>query len=104
MPRRAKQDELGISGPGVSPVVHKDIDRLADQLHDVLEEKSELATEVTKLTGKIVEKMNEYQITKYKFRDQEVIIEGGKVKVKLKTVKSENPESDGEAEEPPLGE
>lgn len=97
---RARQSEMPIEGPGVSVPRIAAIDRLADQLDDVLEEKATLATKVTELEGKLIEKMEEHGLKKYRYRDREVIYKPGKIHVKLKTVKNEGKDSEG-GEEPP---
>lgn len=100
MAKRPEQSEMPIEGPGVSPVRYKDIDRLADQYHDKLEERSTISEEITKLEGKLADKMNEYQIMKYRYRDQEVILKPGKTHVKVKAVKAEGVTANGDSEAP----
>lgn len=92
---RPKQEEIPMEGPGVSVPRYKDIDRLADQYHDKLEERSTISEEITKLEGKLADKMNEYQLQKYRYRDQEVILKPGKTHVKVKAVKAEGAEANG---------
>lgn len=99
MPKRPlPQDLPGVEGPGVSPPKFKDIDRIADQFVEVRDEKAELATKLGELEKKIIEKMGEHGLDKYRFSDQEIIVKHGKNKVKIKTVKVDT-EQDGEAEE-----
>lgn len=86
-----------MQGPGVEVPKFKDIDRLADRFETKLEERSKISEDITELEKKIAEAMETHGITKYRYRDQEVILKTGKTHVKIKTVKSEgvDPE-DGE--------
>jgi len=86
---RAKQEEMPIEGPGVSLPRFKDIDRLADQFHDKLEERATISEEITKIEGRLIDKMKEHELTHYRYRDQEVIYKPGKVHVKVKAVKAQ---------------
>lgn len=99
---RPKQEEMPIEGPGVSTPRVAAIDRLADKLEEILDQKSDLASQVTKTEGKIIELMEENGLKKYKYRDREVIYKPGKIHVKLKTVKAEGkaPNTATDAEPP----
>lgn len=90
------QSEIPIEGPGVSVPRFKDIDRLADQYREKLEESATIAGEKTKLEKRLIDAMQEHGLTKYKYRDQEVIYKPGIVHVKIKAVKAE-----GSRDEPP---
>lgn len=87
MPKR--QEELEISGPGVAPQRFKDIDRAADSLQDLLEQRAKLSEGITAAEKKVLERMDEHQLTTYKYRDQEVKVDPGKIHVKIKTVKAQ---------------
>lgn len=89
-----------MEGPGVSPVRYKDLDRLSDQFQDKKEERSEMSEEITKLEQRICDKMQEYNLTKYRYRDQEVIYKPGKIHIKIKTVKAEGATANGDSEPP----
>lgn len=78
-----------MQGPGVEVPKFKDIDRLADRFETKLEERSKISEDITELEKKIAEAMETHGITKYRYRDQEVILKTGKTHVKIKTVKSE---------------
>lgn len=100
---RPKQDEMPISGPGVDVPRHKDIDRLADKFVDLLDERSTLSTEIGQTEAKLKEKLKEKGLTKYRYRDQEVVYKPGKDHVKIKTIKADST-GNGQAElgeEPP---
>lgn len=98
---------MPIEGPGISVPKIASIDRLADELEEVLDEKSSLAEKVTKIEGKIIEKMEEHGLKKYRYRDREVIYKPGKIHVKLKSVKAAGKDGDASssgADEPPTEE
>lgn len=85
---------MPIEGPGVSLPRFKDIDRIADQFHDLLEERATLSESITKTEAKLIEKMQEHDLTKYRYRDQEVVYKPGKIHVKIKAVKSAGVETE----------
>lgn len=95
MAKRPEQSEIPMEGPGVSPVRYKDLDRLSDQFQDKKEERSLMSEEITKIEQLICDKMQEYGLTKYRYRDQEVIYKPGKIHIKIKTVKAEGAEANG---------
>lgn len=86
-----------MEGPGVSIPKHKDIDKLADQFVEKRDTKATLASQMGDIERKIIEKMIEHGLTRYRFSDQEIIIKPGKNHVKVKTVKVDP----ADAEEPP---
>lgn len=96
MPRPKAIDLPGVEGPGVSPVKHKDLDKLGDEFIDLRDQKSKLAEEMTGIQTKIIDKMIEKEIKKYRFSDQEIEIIDGKRKVKVKTVKVDSADGDDE--------
>ena len=94
MPRPTQNDIPGVEGPGVSQPRFKDIDRLADKFIDIRDQKSDLASQLTKIESQIAEKMEEHGITKYSFSDQVVEMKQGNVHIKIKNVKAEGVETD----------
>lgn len=90
MPRqKAEPQELpAMTGPGVEQPKFKDIDRAADSLHDLLEERAKISENITSHEKKVAEKMGEHGLTRYVYRDQEVILKPGKTHIKIKTVKA----------------
>ena len=87
---------MGFQGPGVAPERHKDIDRLADKFCELLEERSGLSESIGKTEDAIKEKMKEKGLTRYQYRDQEVVYKPGIDHIKVKTVKVKAGEGDGE--------
>lgn len=87
-----------MEGPGVAPVKHKDIDRLADKFVEKRDAKAELASEMTKIEAQIAEKMVEHGISRYQFSDQEVVLKVGKTHIKVKSVKVDGFEIDPDDE------
>lgn len=83
-----------MQGPGVEVPKFKDIDRLADRFETKREERSKISEDITELEKKIAEAMKEHGITKYRYRDQEVILKTGKTHIKVRTIKSEGVEPD----------
>lgn len=73
--------------PGVGVVKDKVLDRLADEFSEKKEQKAELATEMTAIEGKIIDRMIEKNIKVYRYSDREVRIKDGKSHIKVKTVK-----------------
>ncbi len=91
-----------MEGKGVSIPRYKDLDRLGDQFITVRDQKAELATKLGETEKKIIEKMREHGLTKYRFSDQEAVYKPGKDHIKIKTVKAEadgEPPTDGEDED-----
>ena len=86
---RAKQEEMPIEGPGVSVPRYRDIDRLADEFHELLTERAETSEKIGTVEKKILEKMAEKGLTTYKYRDQQVIFKAGKSHIKIKTIKAD---------------
>lgn len=102
---RPKQSELPVEGPGVSVPRVAAIDRLADELDELLDDRSSISEKVTKIEGKLIEKMEEHGLKKYKYRDREVIYKPGKIHVKIKAVKAAGKDGDSStSEEPPVEE
>lgn len=97
MPRAKETDLPGVEGPGVSQVKDKTLEKLADEFIEVRDEKAALAEKLGKVESKLLDRMNELNITRYRFSDQEAVVKTGKNHVKIKTVKAED---DGEDEEP----
>lgn len=85
-----------MEGPGVSLPKHPDIDRLADKLDGLLEDRSEISTKITDAEGRLIEKMEEHGLQKYRYRDKEVIYKPGKKHAKVKCVKAEGAENSDE--------
>lgn len=92
------QELPGVEGPGVSPLKIKELDRLGDKMNDLLEERSKLSGNVTKLEGQMAEIMQERGITKYHWSDKVMEIKTGKIHIKVKTVRAEGVESDDSEE------
>jgi len=105
MPKRPEPTELGLKGPGVEAVVHRDINRLADKFDDLLEQRSTLSEQITQTEKSLMEKMKEHKLTKYRYRDQLVEFKAGKDHVKIKTVKGDvtgnGAESESDTDEVP---
>ena len=105
MAKRPKQDELGgMKGPGVATAIHKDINRLADKLEELLDQRSETSEEITKVRGNLIDKMKEEELSKYRYRDHLVEYKPGKDKVTIKTIRGDvtSQDGDGTGEEPPV--
>lgn len=93
-----KQPDLaGIEGPGVAPVQDKKLEKLGDEFCEIRDAKSALAEKLTAVETKIIDRMHELQITRFRFSDQEAVIKGGKLKVKIKTVKAGDKDGKDEA-------
>ena len=97
---RAKQEEMPIEGPGVSVPRYRDIDRLADEFHELLTERAEISEKIGTVEKKILEKMVEKGLTSYKYRDQQVVFKVGKNHIKIKTIKADTDKAELE-EGPP---
>lgn len=97
MPKKQEEFET-LSGPGVAPVRFKDIDRAADALHDLLEQRATLSENITAAEKKVLDKMDEHGLTAYQYRDQEVKVEPGKIHVKIKSVKASGVDADAAAD------
>jgi hypothetical protein len=94
---RPKQEELaGVEGPGVSPIKIKELDRLGDRFIENRDAKADLAAKCTKIEAQMAEMMEEHGLARYQFSDQEMILKRGKVHVKIKTVKVEGVEGNGD--------
>lgn len=96
MARPKAQDLPGVEGPGVAPVKYKDLEKPGDEFVELRDDKAELATKMTGVQTKIIDKMIEKGITKYRFSDQEIELIDGKRKVKVKTVKVASEDNDDE--------
>lgn len=81
-----------MEGPGVATPRYKDLDKLADKFVDVRDQKAELASELGKIEAKIIEKMIEHGVEKYRYADKEVFVKPGKKHARVKTVKVDSDE------------
>lgn len=88
------EDLPGVEGPGVGTTKDKKLDALADAFTEKRDEKAKLATEMTSIESKIIDRMQELKLTIYRYADREVRITYGKNHVKVKAVKV----GDGEPE------
>ena len=86
------QDLPNMTGEGVAPLKIKELDRLGDKMNDLLEERSKLSAQVTKVEGQMADIMNERGILKYHWSDKVMEIKQGKLHVKVKVVKAEGVE------------
>lgn len=80
-------DALEDAGPGVGKYKDKKLEALADKFADCRDEKAALATQMTEIEGKIIERMQEAKIPLFRYSDREVRIKPGKNHIKIKTVK-----------------
>lgn len=85
-------DALENEGAGVGKVKDKVLDRLADEYTETRDAKADLAETMTKIEGKIIDRMIEKQIQVYRYADKQVTVKQGKAHVKIKTVKNEGAE------------
>ena len=88
-----------MEGPGVALPKHKDLDRLGDKYKTLLEQRAETSTEITKVEGRIADAMSEKGLTRYVYSDQEMILKPGKTHIRIKTIKAEGVEANGESDE-----
>lgn len=90
MAKQEQIDALADGEPGVGIVKDKKLDALADAFTEARDEKAALATKMTEIEGKIIERMQTVKILVYKYADREVKIRAGKAHIKVKTVKVGN--------------
>lgn len=86
---KAEQTEMGIEGPGVSPVKDKKLDNLGRKFRDLREESASIGEQKTKNESEILERMKELGIKVYKLDDQLLTVKPAKRHVALKTIKAE---------------
>lgn len=89
MARPKAQDLPGVEGEGVAPIKDKKLEQLGDEFIEIRDKKAELATELTGIETKILDRMREKGIEVFRFGDQEMKLKPGKTHVKVKTIKSE---------------
>lgn len=95
---RPKQDDLGMSGPGVEVPRIKKLDALGDKFIEIRDAKADLATKLKDTEKKMAEVMAENNLTVYKWSDQIMTIKVGATHIKVKTVRAEGVETE-ESEE-----
>lgn len=93
-PKRPKQSVIPLEGKGVAEVIDKKLTTLADDYMDTRDQKATLATKLNELEKKMLDRMGELGITKYRFSDQLLERKDGAVHVKIKTVKVEGEKPD----------
>ena len=87
---KAKQlDALEDGGAGVGITTDKKLISLGDKFVEVRDSKAELATELTGIETKIIDRMRELKLRNFRFSDQLVTIKPGAEHIKIKTVKVE---------------
>jgi len=88
-------DLPAMEGPGVAEVKDKKLEKLADDFCEKRDAKAELAEQMTGVETKILDRMAELGINRFRYADREAIIKPGKNHVRIKVVKI----GDGEPEE-----
>ena len=81
-----------MEGEGVAPKKIPKLEKLSDDFIDKRDSKALLAEEMTGIETQMLALMAEHGITRYRFGDQELILQPGKNHVKAKTVKVEGEE------------
>lgn len=99
--KRAKQEEMPLKGTGVEVVTDKKLIALGDTFIESRDAKAELATKMTETEAMILNRMDELKLKVFRFGDQIVTAKTGSTHIKIKTVKAEGQDGEGEG---PLGE
>ncbi len=82
-----KQTDLPeMKGPGIELPKDKALDNLGDKFIELRDEKAKLASKLTDLEKRIVERMHEKGLKNYRFGDQEMEVKETKLHIKIKTV------------------
>lgn len=84
---RPKQTEIPMEGPGVTKPQYKELDKLGDAFIDVDDQIEELKTELSGIEQRLILKMREYNLGKYRFGDYEITLKEGAIHAKVKEVK-----------------
>lgn len=88
MARSKTEDLPAMDGPGVGKIKDKRLESLADEHVDVKSRKAELASELTAIDGKIIDRMIEIGVKVFTYSDKRVKIVEGKDKVSVVTVET----------------
>lgn len=100
MPRPKPLELPAMEGVGVELPKDKTLDNLGDKFISIRDEKATLATKLSDLEKKIIERMGEKGLKSYRFGDQEMEVKETKLHVKVKSVKVDGvPNEDLENEE-----
>lgn len=95
---KPKQEELpAIEGEGVAQKRIKKIEALADAYVETRDTRMTWTKKECEARDTLIQAMTDNGLTRYSYGDQEIVIKGGKAKVKVKTVDSM--ESDEEESE-----
>ena len=86
---KTEQIEIPMEGPGVAPVKDRKLDKLCDEFIELRDSRAQMAEDLGATEVKILDRMNELQITVHRFGDQIAKIQPGKTHVKIKTVKAD---------------
>jgi len=91
---RPKQADFPMTGKGVEAPKFKDVDRLADKLTELRDDRATLSTQIGDTERRLMEAMKGHELTTYFYSDRKVEYKEGVAHVKIKTVKADSKGSD----------